>query len=142
VLNESYDLIIASHVWEDLGRLRVQNKVINKLLSRLKTKQSLLFVCHNQGSNFIKDLKYFAFQNLDEIRDDYYEDHLLIGKSFKRTTFETSVKYNSFEELARGCWFLFGTGNQDIGHVSNVFLPFLRKKLVKPEFVLTQEVYF
>ncbi len=137
----SYDLVIASHVWGDLSRDNVSKKVLAQLMLAKKDSASLV-ICHNHNSGFLRDLQYFAFNYLSGIRYDNFDTSILIGCSFHTEYFETCLNYKTFEELARACWFLFATGDQEIEEVVKIFQPYLESVLEKPEFSFEQEVHF
>lgn len=137
-LEHGYDLIIASHVWGDIGRDGDQKQILEKLFNTLND-EGILVLVYNLNTDFMADLLDFAKANLNGLRYDYFDENFLNDyKLSGEITFNTPLKYLSFEELSRACWFLFGTGEQDIVDVANSFLPYLKDRLEKPFFDLVQ----
>jgi len=136
----SKELIIASHVWGDIGRQGSQYEIFHKLLKG-KGANSRLAIAHNISSGFLRELTFFAFNNLKSIRHDYFEESLLIGQSFDHATYSTKLSYSTYEDLAGACWVLFGTDYEDMDFVKKTFVPFLKKELQTPSFDFLQQLY-
>jgi hypothetical protein len=91
------------------------------------------------------DLLDFSKRNLDHGHYDYFDEKLLSELDPKEYTITSSdvsfeLNYESFEDLSRCCWFLFGAMDQDIEKVAKKFVSKLKKDLKKPLFVIEERI--
>jgi hypothetical protein len=137
-----FKLIICSHVLGDFGRGGIQEEMINKLLSLLAPDGHLV-LCYNSNKGFMETLLEFSIKNLDETRYDYFDETILLSRNdleIKNKDFSVQLEYVSFETLARCCWVLFGTSEQDINEISRSYISFLRENLENPSFILEERI--
>ena len=140
-LTKKYDLIIASHVWGDFGRDDTQKINFNRLLNAL-SKNGRLIICYNKNEGVMKKLLDFSIENLDGIRYDYFDEKLLERDDIlvEKFDFSCELKYETYADLARCCWVLFGRGEQDIGAIAQKFEPVLKNLLNNSGFTLYERV--
>ena len=143
-LTGKYKLIICSHVWGYLGNQKVLEQVFQNLINLIGSGDSLVLFC-NTNTGYMGELLKFSKKNLDHGHYDYFDEKLLDKLDVKKFKIEQKdvmfdLNYNSFGELARCCWFLFGAIDQDIDKVAKQFLPKLKKDLKKPNFPIEERI--
>jgi hypothetical protein len=145
-LPDQYKLIICSHVLGYLGNQNAQTLGFRELLKQLGVGGSLVLF-YNTNTGYMGELLKFSKQNLSKGHFDYFEEDLL--KTLNPKQYEVShvdisfdLNYPSYEELARCCWFLFGSLDQDIEGIAAKFLPKLTKDLGSPTFPIEERVTF
>lgn len=141
-----YKMIIASHVWGYLGFQDVQKRIFEDLMENHLEKGGVFILFYNANSDYMKDLLEFAKENLTLGHFDYFDESLL-GKYRNDLSFDIMVEnasfdldYDSWEELSKACWFLFGARDQDIEEISNLFLPKIKKDLDRPSFSIGERL--
>ena len=141
-----YKLIICSHVLGYLGAQDVQSKVFSDL-TKLLDKGGTLVLFYNTNNGYMGDLLEFSKNNLSKGHYDYFNEDLL--KELNTSDFDIEkqevsfqLDYQSYEELARCCWFLFGAIDQDIDGVAYKFLPKLKADLYKPSFPIEERITY
>ena len=141
-----YKMIIASHVWGYLGFQDVQKKVFEDLIDNHLEKDGIFILFYNTNSGYMGKLLEFSKEKLSEGHFDYFNEDFFDkykkdqNFNIKSTDVTFSLNYPSFEELSKGCWFLFGAKDQDIEAVANIFLPKLKKDLNKPVFPIEERL--
>lgn len=143
-LEDSYSLIICSHVLGYLGTQNVQDKVFQQLVDALAPGGTLILF-YNTNSGYVGEL----LEHSREICVDGHYDHFnedLLGTlddsqfDVKKEDVTFTLEYEGFEDLARCCWFLYGAKDQDIEGVARQFLPKLKEDLEKPSFPIEERV--
>jgi len=104
-----------------------------------------MILVYNINQGLMADLTSFAFNHIDDVRHDYFDESLLktIDKhkfSIKETDFTTPLEYDSFSDLGRACWMLFGTAEQNVKKVGKKFEPLLKDELSQPALELKQRI--
>jgi hypothetical protein len=138
----SYSLIICSHVLGYLGKQSVQDKVFSELL-RLLNDQGKLVLFYNINDEYMGELLKFSKTHLQNGHFDYFDEALFSADSafdviLKDVKFD--LRYDSYEDLGRCCWFLFGSLDQDIDKVAAEFVPKLKRDLGIPEFEINERI--
>lgn len=145
--DDNYKLIICCHV---LGYLGFQNTdssmIIQNLLNRLVPGGTLVLF-YNTNEGYMGSLRDFSQHILPNWHYDFFDERCLNyfrNNLFEIKTLELSfpLSCETFEELSRCCWFLFGAMSRDINYVANLFLPKLRNELIEPTFPVQQKVVF
>jgi hypothetical protein len=139
-----YTLIIFGHVLGYLGTQAVQAKVFRKLL-QLVAPSGTLALFYNRNTDYMGELLAFSEQNLSHGHYDYFDENLfneVSSSEFTLTHQDVSFQldYNTFEELARCCWFLFGAMDDDIEGVAAKFRPKLKADLPAPTFPIEERL--
>lgn len=139
-----YKLINFGHVLGYLGTQNAQGEVFNKLVNYL-TPGGTLVLFYNTNTGYMADLLDFSKKNLDRGHYDFFDENLLTQlnqKEFSISKHDISfeLSYPSYEELARCCWFLFGSMDQDIPAVAAKFLPKLKQDLPQPKFSIDERI--
>jgi hypothetical protein len=144
-LIQKYKLIICSHVLGYLGNQNVQADVFKSLLDQLDDQGGALVLFYNTNEGYMGELLRFSKESLAKGHYDYFDEALL--KNLDPAKYEISyhdvafkLDYDSYEDLARCCWFLFGAMDQDIDGVAAKFLPKLKQDLPKPTFDIEERV--
>lgn len=143
-LEDTYKLIVCSHVMGYLRRQGVQPQVFQQLIDALALGGTLVLF-YNTNSGFVGELLELSKKIIPNGHYDYFDESLLLtlpDEAFnigvKDEQFELS--YKTFEELSRSCWFLFGGYENDIAGVSEKFLPILMASLTNPRVMLDQRI--
>jgi hypothetical protein len=143
-LSEKYKLIICCHVLGYLGTQHVQDKVFRELVGKISPGGTLALF-YNTNTGYMKNLLQFSRDVLVDGHYDYFDENLL--KELDPQKYEISyhdvsfdLDYDSYEDLSRCCWFLFGAKDQDIEGVANKFLPKLKADLDKPSFKIDERI--
>lgn len=137
----SFGIILCSHVLGDLGRQGAQADVVPRLASRLKD-DGRLVLTYNENNGLIGDLLTIAKNTLDGVRYDYFNEAILdsIDAEIERETYRVTVSPDTYYELGVICWFLYGTGEDNIDSVAKLFAPKLRAKLSSPELSIDEKL--
>ena len=111
-------------------------ETVSRLLDSLE-KGGALVLFYNTNTGFMETLKEFALRELPQVHYDHLHhgvaDLIKNNSSFEVENQDVSfnLDYESFEDLARACWFLFGIATQDIEKVASKFLPLLKEHFEK-----------
>ena len=145
-LDDKYKFIICCHVLGYLGTQNAQDKVFRDLISALAPGGTLVLF-YNTNRGYMSELLHFSKEIISEGHYDYFDEKLLDeldGSSFKVSHQDVSfdLEYESYEDLARCCWFLFGARDQNIEAVAGRFLPKLKDDLPKPSFKIQERATF
>lgn len=145
-LTDQYKLIVCSHVLGYLGTQHVQDVVFHQLVDAL-TPGGTLALFYNTNEGYTGELLKFSKEILLDGHYDYFDENLLskldsskYSISHQDISFE--LEYDSWEDLARCGWFLYGAKDQDIDGVAAKFLPKLKEDLQKPSFAISERVTF
>lgn len=142
-----YKLIICCHVLGYLGLQEAQKEMTRKLVSLLDPDGGTLVLFYNANIGYMKELLDYSLHVLSRGHYDYFDESILKryripGYEIKRLDVSFDLKYSSFEELARCCWFLFGAIDQDIDEKARRFLLKLRNDLAESTFVIDERIVF
>jgi SAM-dependent methyltransferase len=136
-LEDKYKLIICSHVLGYLGTQNVQDEVFEQLTDALAPGGTLVLF-FNRNTRYVGDLLEFSKEIGEDGHYDYFDESLI--EALNKTQFDVShedvtfdLNYETFEDLSRCCWFLYGARDQDIEKVAKMFLPRLKQDLNRPE---------
>lgn len=141
---ESFDIIIFSHLLGDLGRQCVQKEIIVRAISWLR-KSGNMVLYYNTNVDYIGQLVQFAQERLIRSQYDYFDESIfgdLEGVAITEKEVDVPLSYDSFEELSRACWLLFGSEEDDAQIASNLFLQKLRHDLDESQLHLGQKIVF
>jgi hypothetical protein len=142
--DDEYSLIICSHVLGYLGTQGAQKITVLKLLSKLRVGASMILF-YNTNDGYMSELLNFAQSEIRNSHYDYLNQEILDGLPADRykvsyVDLAFQAQYHNFEELARCCWFLFGSLDQDVDAVAKIFLPKLVRDLIHPTIVVNQRI--
>jgi hypothetical protein len=143
---EKYKVIIACHVLGYLGLQEVQRDVIEKLLAQL-VEGGTLVLFYNTNQGYMGDLLEYSRHIMPMGHYDYFNELLLDNNrnpryDIKHLDTAFRLEYESFEDLARCTWFLFGAINSDIDACASNFLPKLKNDLLEPIFMIDERMVF
>lgn len=144
-LSDNYSLIICSHVLGYLGKQHAQLPVIMKLLQALKPGGTLVLF-YNRNTGYMHNLLSYSLRHLDNGHYDYFDEAIFCSLAPEYRVTSTDVwfypSFPNLTSLSRCCWFLFGSLDQDIGSVANIFLPKLKDEVRELQLPIEQRVAF
>jgi hypothetical protein len=141
-----YQLILCSHILGYLGAQSAQLETVLQLTSRLASRGNLILF-FNRNDGYMGELLAYSKSVLEYGHHDYFDEEIFKSLSprdfsITHTDMSFTLKYPSFDELSRCCWFLFGSLRQDINNVASLFRPRLKRDLSTPAFAINERVIF
>ena len=140
----TYSAILCCHVLGYLGLQNAQKEVVVSLIERLDPGGTLVLF-YNVNDGYMGELLDFSRRIIVNGHYDFFDESILNGIDPKRYTITArditfDICYDDYEAMARCCWFLFGSLDQDIDSVEKLFLPKLRRDLIAPRFPINQRI--
>lgn len=144
---KKYKLIICCHVLGYLGlQDSSQETTVKKLLDLLAIGGTLLLF-YNTNEGYTGDLLEYSRHILPVVHYDYFQEKILQQYrtpqyNIKQLDVVFTLNYKTWDDLARCCWFLFGSMNPNTEAIAKKFLPKLQNDLVEPTLTMDQRIIF
>ena len=138
-IDQSYDIILTSHVWGHFHRNNSFDFCFKKAHSLLKENGKLIVV-HNSNKDFTGSLIDLSKILFKEVEFDVFHDEFLKNVKYSEYYFDVSLKAETYRELAELIQVLLIVPDELYYAKITEIVEFLEKNLESPEFPINQRL--